>query len=212
MKNRFAIDREDMLALTRRMNAARNCFMRVAGCYLDRDGEIEDTFNVNFLNLPPAEREKVLAAAKAVPFGDTNRQLRGFLFPEGSMGKGSFHQLLCGILDCELKNDLLLEVLYEQIASSLRDPSDMAVFVTFGSYDVKDKARDGIGYLGSESVYNFLIVSICRYFSDYSLDEPVAGFLFPAFYEQAAGVNAVCIYDRSPAAGEEQLRRKILGC
>ena len=28
------IDREDMLALTRRMNVARSSFTRIAGCYL----------------------------------------------------------------------------------------------------------------------------------------------------------------------------------
>ena len=34
------IDREDMLALTRRMNVARSSFTRIAGCYVDKDGEI----------------------------------------------------------------------------------------------------------------------------------------------------------------------------
>ena len=38
------IDREDMLELTRRMTPSRNCFSRIAGCYVDADGEMEDCF------------------------------------------------------------------------------------------------------------------------------------------------------------------------
>ena len=34
------IDREDMLALTRRMNVARSSFTRIAGCYVDKDGDL----------------------------------------------------------------------------------------------------------------------------------------------------------------------------
>ena len=35
------IDREDMLALTRRMNVARSSFTRIAGCYVDKDGDFD---------------------------------------------------------------------------------------------------------------------------------------------------------------------------
>ena len=32
------IDREDMLELTRRMTVSRNCFSRIAGAYMDEEG------------------------------------------------------------------------------------------------------------------------------------------------------------------------------
>ncbi len=50
------IDREDMLALTRRMNVARSSFTRIAGCYVDKDGDFDGSFNVNFLKLSAAYR------------------------------------------------------------------------------------------------------------------------------------------------------------
>ena len=48
------INREDMLELTRRMTLKRNCFDRIAGAYLDKDGFVDGTFNKNFrqLSLP----------------------------------------------------------------------------------------------------------------------------------------------------------------
>ena len=44
------IDREDMLALTRRMNVARSSFTRIAGCYVDKDGDFDGSFNVNIIS------------------------------------------------------------------------------------------------------------------------------------------------------------------
>ena len=54
------IDRNDMLELTRRMTVDRSNFSRIAGCYVDPDGEIDGTFNRSFLRLTPAEKEQHL--------------------------------------------------------------------------------------------------------------------------------------------------------
>ena len=48
------IDREDMLALTRRMTVKRTSMTRIAGGYMDSDGCIDGTFNIAFLKLSPA--------------------------------------------------------------------------------------------------------------------------------------------------------------
>ena len=45
------INREDMLELTRRMTSARTSMTRVAGCYIDRDGEFDGSFNTALLEL-----------------------------------------------------------------------------------------------------------------------------------------------------------------
>ena len=60
------IDREDMLALTRRMTVKRTSMTRIAGGYMDSDGCIDGTFNIAFLKLSPANREKNLQIAKKV--------------------------------------------------------------------------------------------------------------------------------------------------
>ena len=50
-KEERMINREDMLELTRRMTLSRTSITRIAGCYVDRDGEFEGSFNTNFLKL-----------------------------------------------------------------------------------------------------------------------------------------------------------------
>ena len=85
----MVIDREDMLALTRRMTVKRTSMTRVAGAYIDRDGFIDGTFNIDFLKLSAGEKEKNLAIAKAIPFAPTNKNLKRYEFPQEKMGKGS---------------------------------------------------------------------------------------------------------------------------
>ena len=52
------INRDDMLELTRRMTLARTSFTRIAGCYVDRDGDFEGSFNTNFMKVPAPEDKK----------------------------------------------------------------------------------------------------------------------------------------------------------
>ena len=47
--NRMKIERGDILDLTRRMTPKRTSMTRIAGSYMDRSGEIDGTFNINFL-------------------------------------------------------------------------------------------------------------------------------------------------------------------
>ena len=58
------INREDMLELTRRMTPARTSFTRIAGCYVDADGDFDGSFNINFLKLSASEKTKNLAKQK----------------------------------------------------------------------------------------------------------------------------------------------------
>lgn len=74
------INREDMLELTRRMTISRNCFSRVVGAYFDEEGYVDGTFNIHFLKLSKADQGKNLKLAKAIPFADTNRQLKEYVF------------------------------------------------------------------------------------------------------------------------------------
>lgn len=80
------IDREDMLALTRRMTLKRNSIIRVAGAYIDSDGFIDGTFNTRFLKLSGPERVKNLEIAKVIPFADTNRNLKRYRIPDKNRG------------------------------------------------------------------------------------------------------------------------------
>ena len=103
------INRDDMLELTRRMTIARTSMTRIAGSYMDADGFIDGTFNTNFLKLKNSEKEKNLTIAKAIPFAQTNQNLKRYKIPKEAYALGGIRQLLLGIKSCALKNDALLE-------------------------------------------------------------------------------------------------------
>ncbi len=205
------IQREDMLELTRRMTPARNCFDRIAGAYIDDLGEVDESFNVHFGKLSGSEKAKNLALAKAVPFSETNLQLKEYTFPEAMKGKNSMWQLLVTMQQCGLKNDALMEVFYEQIADGYPVDYPFAVYVFHGVYDVPLKAKDKESLWESEEVYDFIVCILSPLKGEYELDEPVFGFLYPAFSDRSADKNKINIFHADPQQIEEGLMYKLLG-
>ena len=205
------IDRNDMLELTRRMTPERSCFNRIAGAYMDADGFIDNTFNVHFLNFSGADKKKSLAIAKEIPFARTNDQLVEYRIQKSAQGPGSMYQLLTGIHDCGLKNDLLMEVLYEQIGNNYHTDADYAIHVFHGIYDVPKKGKDGAELWESEDVYDFLICAISPLLEDYETGKPEFGFLFPAFSNRCAFLNAVDIFTRDPEKPQTDLVNLLIG-
>ena len=205
------INREDMLELTRRMTPTRTCFDRIAGAYINDMGEVEDSFNVHFGKLSGSEKSRNLALAKAIPFAKTNEQLKEYTFSEKAKGKDSIYTLLRAIQQCGLKNDALMELLYEQIADGFPVDYEFATFVFHGTYDVPVKAKDKESLWDSEEVYDFIICTVSPMAGEYEPAEPVFGFLYPAFSDRSGDEEKIDIFHADPECVEEGLLYKILG-
>lgn len=206
------INREDMLELTRRMTPKRTCFQRIAGAYIDRNGFVDGTFHTHFGSLSLSEKKKNLAVAKSIPFADTNRELKSYTFSRDKQGQGSMWQLLLGLKECGLKNDAMLEILYEYIGENLVKSCAYALLVFYGSYDVPVKGTDKVRLEESEEVYDFLIVAVCPLEEQYEYGMPDSGFLFPAFVGRSSDRNRVAIYQREMSDQDRSVFAHLLGC
>ncbi len=193
------------------MTPDRTCFDRVVGGYMDENGEIDDTFNIHFLKLSGSEMRRNLELAKAVPFGRTNEQLKEYTIPDKLKGKDSIFQLLNAIKACGLKNDALMEVLYEQIADGFISENDYAVFIFHGVYDVPVKAKDKEWLEGSEEIYDYLVCTVSPLKAEYEPDKPVFGFLYPAFSDRSSDDNKIDIFIADPEQPVEGLMYKLTG-
>lgn len=188
------IDREDMLALTRRMTVKRTSMTRIAGGYMDSDGCIDGTFNIAFLKLSLADREKNLQIAKKVSFAETNQNLQEYKFLQENMQNDSLWKLLMGMRACGLKNDALMETFYEIVGANYKSKGDYAVYVFHDRYDIPMKGTDHERQGESEKMYEYLICVICPVSGDYEPGEHECGFLFPAFMDESAALNYIDIY------------------
>ena len=202
------IDRNDMLELTRRMTPSRNCFFRVAGAYVDKDLDM-DTFNIHFGKLGAAETKQKLDMAKAVIFSETNENLREYKF--GDNRKKSLWPLLVTLKDNGLKDDAMLDTLYEIIGENYRASDEYGIFLFYGSYDVPIKAKDKTWLEGSEEVYDFIICAIAPLEGEYEPGKPEFGFLFPAFADRSADIDRIYIYQADGVHDNTELLKLITG-
>ncbi len=202
------IDRNDMLELTRRMTPSRNCFFRVAGAYVDKDLDM-DTFNIHFGKLGAAETKQKLDMAKAVIFSETNENLREYKF--GDNRKKSLWPLLVTLKDNGLKDDAMLDTLYEIIGENYRASDEYGIFLFYGSYDVPVKAKDKTWLEGSEEVYDFIICAIAPLEGEYEPGKSEFGFLFPAFADRSADIDRIYIYQADGVYDNTELLKLITG-
>ena len=205
------INRDDMLELTRRMSPSRNCFIRVAGAYMDDEGFEDGTFNIHFGKLAQTETKRNLELAKAIPFSKTNEQLKEYRFPVGEARKNSMWPLLSAIKKAELKDDALLSIFYEIIGENYKTDKEYSIFVFYGSYDIPKKGTDNEWLEGSEEVYDFLICAVSPLEGEYEPSKPEFGFLFPAFIDRSSDDNYIDIFSANPERLQMDVISKILG-
>ena len=200
------IDREDMLELTRRMTRSRNCFDRIAGSYMDKDGFSDGSFNTGFLKLSAAETEEKLRIAKTIPFAKTNEELKKYPCPDGDSDAKQFCQLLMGLRECGLRNDALMDTFCEWVAERYSSGTDYGIFLYHGRYDVPVKASDKERQWESEEVYDFLICAVGPLTGDYEMTAPDWGFLFPAFTDRSTDLSHIAVYNRAGCTSGLDLR------
>ncbi|MDR1547441.1 MAG: DUF4317 domain-containing protein [Hungatella sp.] len=188
------INREDMLELTRRMTLARTSFTRIAGCYVDREGEFGGSFNTNFLKLSPSERTQKLKLAKEIPFSATNINLKKYEFPQSMRKPGSMWQLLMAMNECGLKNDALMDTFYDVVMESYHTDLEYAILLFHDRYDIPAKASDKERLWESEEVFEYMICAICPLAGEYEPGKPECGFLFPAFTDRSGDLNHIDVF------------------
>ncbi|MBQ5560006.1 MAG: DUF4317 family protein [Lachnospiraceae bacterium] len=191
------IDREDMLELTRRMTTSRFCFSRVAGAYVDEEGEVEGTFNTQFRNLTKQEQARHLEIAKVIPFSKTNEQVKCLDIDKEKKQAMAMRQVLLALKECELKNDALMYSLYEYIGDRYQPGRKYALMLFFGSFDIPKKGSDKVDQWDSEEVFNFMIGAVCPMNGEYEAGKPYAGFLYPAYMNHCADLARIQIFEQA---------------
>lgn len=224
------MDKRDVLELRRRLKKDACTISRVAGCYVDGNKHKIVTFNENFLNLPDEEFYKYLELAKKTLSGTIGNNILelDFSADEDVLGK---QQFFMGIRASELKDEGLLDRLYDLIIDNYDTVDNYLILVFRDSYDIISRTTDNLKLDESEEVYEYLLVSICPVelskaglsyrqdenrigarVRDWVVGAPELGFLFPAFSEGSSDVNKVDYFVKNAKDSHVEFIEEVIGC
>ena len=224
------MNKKDILEIRRRFT--KECSIsRVAGCYVDCNKNIVVKLNETFLNLAEEEFYKYLELAKKTMSGTVGNNILELSFPAEEEEAGGRQQFLCGLKECGLKNEDLLDRLYEQIIEKYEYTGNFLILIYHDRYDVMTKTRDNLELDESEEVFEYILVSVCPVelskpalgyrreenrigarVRDWVVGNPDIGFMFPAFDNRSSDIHKVDFFIRDPKNAHPEFAEEILGC
>ncbi len=204
---------------------------RLAGCYVNGEKKKVQTFSETFLNLPEEELHKYLEIFRKTLSGTPGKNLLDMYFnvqedPSEEVGKG----FLTKLKKSELKDEAVLERLYDRIIQTYNYVGNYLILVIFQAYDVPGVTEDGIEMDdAAEEVYSYVLCSICPMkltkpglgFDDelgeihtlrqsFAVELPDAGFLFPAFNERSSDDRGLLYYSKRTDHLQDRLLDELL--
>ena len=152
--------KKDILELKRRMKKEACTFTKLCGCYVDGNKNIILKINETFLNLKDEEFFKYLDIAKKALSGTIGNNLLELEFAPVGEGEDSMQSFLLGIRDSKLKNEALLDRLYEKIIEKYDYTGNYLILLFHDAYDVVIKTSDNNKLDESEEVYDYVLCAV----------------------------------------------------
>lgn len=223
--------KKDILELKRRMKKEACTFTKLCGCYVDGNKNIILKINETFLNLKDEEFFKYLDIAKKVLSGTIGNNLLELEFAPVGEGEDSMQSFLLGMRDSKLKNEALLDRLYEKIIEKYDYTGNYLILLFHDAYDVVIKTSDNNKLDESEEVYDYVLCAVCPVelskaalgyredenrigarMRDWVVGMPEVGFLYPAFTDRSTDIHVVMYYTKDAKETHTEFMEKILGC
>ncbi|MFV0464616.1 MAG: DUF4317 domain-containing protein [Lachnospiraceae bacterium] len=223
--------KKDVSELKRRLKKEECTITRMCGCYVDGEKNKITQFGETFLNLEDEEFYKYLEIAGKSLSGTLGNHLLELEFPLDEELTGGMQQFLMGLKASRLKNEALLERLFDRIIEQYHSSGHYLILVFHDAYDVITKTSDQGKLDESEEVYEYLLCAICPvalskpglgYLSDenkigprirdWVVGLPESGFLFPAFTDRSSDVHSILCYQKDPKTPHIEFMEQTLGC
>lgn len=214
----------------RRRFVKDNTISRLALCYVNAAREKVVVQNEMFLSLPEEDMYKYLDIAKKSLSGQIGDNLMEFSYTS-AQEEDENYRFMKGLLDSKLKNESLLDILFDKIIDSYVYDGNFLITVITDSYDVMTKTTDKQKLDESEEVFSYIIVSICPVNQtkaglgylptenrmgarekDWVAGAPEVAFMFPSFNGRATDIHHVCYYTKDASDIHDEIIDSVLGC
>jgi len=225
------IQKKDILELKKRLKKDGCTFTRMCGCYVNAKREKVVNIGETFLNLEDEEFYKYLEIAKKTLSGNIGNNMLQLYFPKEEEELGGKQQFLMGLRESRLKNDALLEHLYDMIIEHYDYVGNYLILIFHDAYDVITKTNDDLKIDESEEVYEYLLCAICPVclskpglgyreeenrigvrIQDWVVGTPDVGFLFPSFEERSSDIHSLTYYVKDASDSHAEFIENALGC
>ncbi|MDO5133134.1 MAG: DUF4317 domain-containing protein [Eubacteriales bacterium] len=221
------------IAEIRKLMTLKNCRIdRIRGCYVDKGGEIVTELHETFLALEEATVEKYCEIFRQTLAGKIGKNLFNLAFPTAEEEPGGRQDLLYRLYRSGLDDNTLVRAFFDRVIETVRFPEKYLILVAHGVYDIPGRTSDGIDMDdASEYVYSFLLCSLCPVIqlkeglcydsvkksfldrrTDWAVQRPDTGFLFPAFNDRNTDIHQALFFARRPDELHEEIPVELLGC
>ncbi|HIW84137.1 MAG TPA: DUF4317 domain-containing protein [Candidatus Dorea gallistercoris] len=225
------MNKKEVLEIRRQFSPDNCAITRICGCYVDHEKEKKMEFKQAFLSLPEEEAFKYFDIFKHTLSGTLGKNLINMEFPLEQEAPGGTQEFLLKLRDSRLEDDLLTEEFYDKVIANYDHPENYYIILIHAVYDVPGKAADGLEMFdASDTVYEHILCSICPVnlskaglsynaqtnqiedrIRDWLVEDPVKGFLFPAFQDRSSNIHNVLYYSKKPEELQPDFITHVLG-
>ena len=222
---------KDILEIKRRMKKDSCTITRMCGCYVNAEKEKVMKLDENFLNLDDEEFYKYLEIVKKAISGTIGNNLLDVKFQKEEQNNGGKQQYFLGLRESGLRNQELLDILYDSIIENYDYVGNYLILVFHDAYDVITKTKDDLKLDESEEVFTYMICAICPVnlskpglgyreaenrigvrIQDWVVGVPDVGFMYPSFIERSTDVNVITYYVKDAKESHPDFIEEVLGC
>ncbi len=226
------MNKKEVAEIRRQYVPERCTISRICGCYVDAEKNIKTTMKEAFLSLPEDDAFKYFTIFKKTLSGTVGRNLVNLDFPLEEEHEGGHQEFLLKLRNSKLKDDALVEEFYNRIIDTFPFGENYYIILIHVAYDVPGKATDGTEmYDASDNVFEYLLCSLCpvhlskpglgyneakncieNRIQDWIVDQPMKGFLFPAFNDRYTDIHSMRYYTKNATDLQEDFLKNMFGC
>ncbi len=204
---------------------------RICGCYVNNEKTKVFESAVSFGLIPDEEMYRYLDIFKRTLSGRRGKNLIDLSFSYEQEKEGSAHDMLYKLRESSLKDEILLDMFYDRIIESYDCAENYYIILIHAVYDVPGISNDGIMLEdASDNIYEYIACAICpvvltkaalgynedknliaERIRDFVVDQPMKGFLFPAFNDRTADIHSMLYYTKKPADIQPEFVESVFG-
>ena len=225
------MNRKEVLEIRKQFTPDNCAITRICGCYVDHEKNIILESKDAFLSLPEEEEFKYFEIFRHTLSGTLGKNLVDMEFPLEQEKAGGTQEFLLKLRDTRLEDDALVQEFYKKIIGNYDYGENYYIILIHSVYDIPGKSTAGDEMFdASDEVYAHIMCSICpvkmskaglsynvvtnsiaERVRDWVVEQPINGFLFPAFNDRSSDIHSVLTYAKNPEIEQPGLIETVLG-